>query len=74
MSDKEITDAVVTIEKLIGSLEERRDALQTRYNDMSEAAQEGSRGEALSEKIAQLEDALTSLENAKDVLDATLDQ
>lgn len=63
MTLKEIADQISLAKN---QAEELRDDLQSKFDELSEKAQGEAKGEALSEKIAALEEALGHLESAED--------
>lgn len=57
-----ITKTEQTIEAAVTLLETVRDGEQERYDNLSEASQEGERGEAIMENIDALEEAIENIQ------------
>ena len=64
----QVTAVVQEIGIARGKLEELRDEIQNDFEELSEKAQDGPRGEAMQEDIAKLEETVAGLEQAEDVL------
>jgi len=62
---KTVTQALDEVASAKAGLEQVRDNLQETYDDLSEKAQEGDRGQKIQEEIEQLEECLEFLEQAE---------
>jgi seryl-tRNA synthetase len=68
--DAVVADAIGEIDKEIENLGNLVDELQDEFDDLSEKAQEGEKGNELEESIKAIGEAKSDLEDSKDELEA----
>lgn len=63
-----LQQAAVFLSQATEIIQAVKDQIEEAYEELSESAQEGTRGEAMQEDIANLDDALTGIESAESSL------
>lgn len=66
---KIINKYISQLEEMYNAFEEMVEKTQTRYDNMSERAQEGEKGEQLNDDISAMEDIKNSIESLRDELE-----
>lgn len=73
-STEDPDDVGVFVEELISNLEELRDTCQESFDNIPEQLQEGNAGQILQERIENLDDVISNLENIDTEFSSELDE
>lgn len=73
-SPEDPDDVGVFVEELISNLEELRDTCQESFDNIPEQLQEGNSGQILQERIENLDDVISNLENIDTEFSSELDE